>query len=362
MNKILIIAPSLNIKSGVTNHIITYYRKIKKSFDIDFLIFDNKDKTLNEELINNGSYIHVINKFSFSEIKNFIKSKAKEYDIIHCHTFNYGFIPLFYAKKYKIPNRIIHVHSVKYSDNLIKNLINKILLKLCIRKSNYYFCCSDIAGKKAFNNRNYTVINNCIDIDKFIFNNKDRNIMRKKLNVNENETLFGMVGRLTASKNPLFALEVFSKLKQTEKYKNSKFVFIGSGDLKEKIINKGKDLKLNDYIMIIENVPDVYNYYKAMDCFIFPSLHEGLGMVLIEAQASGLKCFCNINLPKEVFISKLIYGIELTKSPDEWSRIISQKDIGRLNVENKIIENGFSVDTESKKLTIIYKSMLKGEN
>ena len=113
-NNILIFAPSLNVTSGVTNHIIPYLKNINhEKFNIDFLVMDNNDKTYNNLIEGYNGKIYVINKPKIHQIlkyifgvNNFFKENAKKYDIIHCHNYNFGSIILHYAKKYKIKTRI----------------------------------------------------------------------------------------------------------------------------------------------------------------------------------------------------------------------------------------------------------------
>ncbi len=102
--------------------------------------------------------------------------------------------------------------------------------------------------------------------------------------------LWGHVGRFVAQKNHTFLIDVFKEF--LEIMPNSKLVLIGNGETKEDIMRKIVELKIEKNIILLENIKNVNEYMQAFDLFLFPSLYEGLGIVLIEAQAAGLKCFC----------------------------------------------------------------------
>jgi len=354
MKKMLVVVPSLNVRSGVTNHVMNYYNVLKNDMKIDFAVLSNDDKTYREQIQNDGNKVYNFSRYNIKKIKEFFKNNSRNYDIIHCHIFNFGIPYLYYAKKYKIKTRIIHIHSQKYSENIIKYYINKIAIKLCCKYANNYFACSEEAGKKAFNNKKFTVINNGLLLENYKYNITQRDSIRKKLNIPKDCFVFGMVGRLSKGKNNIYALEVFKNIKEDSKYKDSKFLMIGNGEMKHNIINYISDNNLTKDVIMLEGITDIYNYYMAMDCFIFPSLHEGLGMVLIEAQATGLPCFCTNTLPKEVFISNLVKGLELEKGPKYWAEKIIKDKLERKDVMKNIIKAGFSIEDESFKLKEIY--------
>ena len=102
-----------------------------------------------------------------------------------------------------------------------------------------------------------------------------------------------------------------------------------------------------------DNIPD---YYAAMDCFIFPSKYEGLGMAAIEAQASGLPCFCNHSLPEEIFATELIYGLDLKSGEREWSDAIVKSSLDRKDVAQQLMDAGFEIKQEKDKLIGFYES------
>ena len=97
---------------------------------------------------------------------------------------------------------------------------------------------------------------------------------------------------------------------------------MGEGDLLENIKTYAKQLGVIENIIFTGSREDTYLMYQAMDYFCFPSYWEGLGISLIEAQASGLKCICSENIPDEAKISQLVTTKSLSDGAKKWAEII----------------------------------------
>lgn len=360
--RVLVIAPSLRVGSGVASHIMSYYDNIYHDVDIDFILYYKSNNENESKILSRNGKVLFFEKGlgkNVRKIKAFFKKNAKKYDIIHCHTFNYGLPYLFYAKKYGIRNRIIHIHSVRYSDNAIKNIFNRVFILLCRNVANVYMACSEQAGRKAFGKRPFFVISNCIDISSF--SNKNREAIRKQLGIKKGTLLFGNIGRLVKTKNQLFLIDIFYEIRKKQKYKNSRLVIIGCGPEYNALLKRVANKNLKENVIFISSTDKVVDYYAAMDCFIFPSLREGLGMVMIEAQASGLPCFCSDNLPCEVFATELAQGISLNKDALEWCNTITKGDLLRKDVKKELVLAGFSDVHESDRLKTFYIKLKNGE-
>ena len=357
--KILVVIPSLKVGSGVASHVMNYYRELRDDFKIEFATFDNRISANIKEINNNNDKIFYFKKKFFRSLKSirvFFREHENEYDIVHCHTFNYGLPYLFFAKRYGVRNRIIHIHSFKYSDSLIKAFLDNFLFLLCLRVANVYVSCSQKSGEKRFHKKPFTVINNGINLSKYV--DKNRMKKRSELRIDDNTFLFGDVGRLTKGKNQLFAIKVFGEIKKKKKFNNSKMILIGSGPENDNLLTYIRQHDLVRDVFFVSSTNNVADYYAAMDCFIFTSLHEGLGMALVEAQASGLPCFCFDGLPKEALVTDLVHVMNLTSDPKNWSEVVSNSDLKRQNVKRQLIEAGFDIREEGKKLARFYHDLV----
>ena len=147
--------------------------------------------------------------------------------------------------------------------------------------------------------KNYTVINNGIDIEKFKFNQGVRNKIRKELNI-ENKFVIGHVGRFSHEKNHEFIVDVFNEIYKQDK--NSVLLLIGDGPLKKETEEKVNKLNLSNNVIFTGTKSNVSDYYQAMDIFVLPSFQESFGLVAIEAECSGLPCFISEYVPNEVMI------------------------------------------------------------
>ena len=106
-------------------------------------------------------------------------------------------------------------------------------------------------------------------------------------------------------------IEVFRQI--ANEIPNAKLLLVGDGKLREKIETKINKCGIADRVLILGNREDVAMLYSCMDLFVLPSLFEGLGIVLIEAQANGLHSVASENVPQEVNHGDAIKFVELSK-------------------------------------------------
>ena len=354
--KILQIVPSLSQANGVAAYISTYFQNMDKTnIDMTFLVLNNKDHGRYKEITENGGTITEIyrEKNLFKYLKKIdTLFKTSEFDIVHCHVPNYGAIILHYAKKNKVPVRILHSHVNRSADRLLQKVRNDIISPLAVKNANVFFACSKEAGEFLFKKKEFVIVNNAIDIDKYRFDEKIRTQLRKEMNLT-NKFVIGEFGRLCRQKNQLFMLDIFNEIFKYNK--KAVLILAGNGPLEENIRDKIKMLNIDERVILLGSRKDLDKIYNVLDVFVLPSLYEGLGIVLIEAQANGLSCFTSNKLvPKTAQVSKLVHYIDLNNNPKEWAEQILKSDFNRRDVKNSIISNGFDIKTESNKLRDYY--------
>ena len=126
----------------------------------------------------------------------------------------------------------------------------------------------------------------------------------------------------------------------------------------DEIKNKVKNLGLEDNVMFLGQRNDVEKLYQAMDCFILPSSYEGLGIVAIEAQASGCPCILSDQVPKIVSCSHNIEFLPiLNENKNQWCKSIILKNNNETRAHNYIdVKNcGYGYEKFEKSLKDIYK-------
>lgn len=217
---------------------------------------------------------------------------------------------------------IIHAHNNNLHDfgivqRLLHNLNRFILQNFNIVR----FANSNLSAKFFFGKRPAEIIYNAIDTKKFAFNTEIRNKIREKYQINE-KNLYGFAGRLENSKNPLFLIDVFSKISKIDT--NASFLVCGAGSLMDEMKKQAKANNIG--VIFTGEVTNIQDYYQAMDIFILPSRSEGLGLVLIEAQASGLPCIASADvIPIEAKATDLLEFVPLEQGPDKWGEVCVEK-------------------------------------
>ncbi|MDA3075955.1 glycosyltransferase [Campylobacter sp. JMF_04 NA10] len=344
----------MNKGSGVASFLMNYYRNIDKSkFEFVFVSdLNKKNENYKEEIENLGGKFYIIKKYThiFAYMKSIYKIIQKEKpDIIHSHEFIVSLIPLLIAKFCGIKIRIAHSHS-SYIKSKIKILIVKFARLFFNFIATDLWACSQNAGEFLFGkNKNITIINNSIEYNKFKFDIEKRNLYRKKFNV-ENKIVFGIVAGFQEIKNYDFCLEVFEEF--YKKNSNAFLIICGDGILRNKIENIIRDKKIEKSVILLGNTPNINEILNCFDVFLLTSHYEGLPVVLVEAQANGLKCFAPSQaVPKICSINdKLILLNNYDKNTWE-NEIYKNLEYKRDDMSIEIFEKyGYEIKKETKKL------------
>ncbi len=331
-----------------------------KNFQFDFIVHGDNIGNIEKKMNDNFTVFHVTPRRksvfkNMREIKNIIKKG--HYDIVHSHINHMSFIPLYYAKKYKVPIRIIHSHGSNNNPDNTKKLRDKIYRRLNYRYANQFWSCGIEAGISLYGetwkeNENKHIMNNAIDLNKFAFNPLAREEYRLKFNLSENDIVLTYVSRLDKGKNHEFIINLLNQLPE-----NYKFWIVGDGPRYRALNELTNEQKVLDRIYFWKSREDVSEILSASDLFVFPSLSEGLGMVAIEAQANGLSVIASPGVPKEVAITPLVKHIKLNE--DKWLKAIKENvTIDRYSYIDQVKENGYSIELEREKYFDKIKSLI----
>lgn len=368
MIRILHIVGSNASISGVMNFIMNYYKFMnREEIQFDFLYFIEVDKNFNSEIEKLGGSVYFVNKPSlkniystFKEFNDFFKNNAYKYKAVHLHEVYLVHFISYFCNKYGIKHLITHAHTTKYSDNPKNALRNKIMCLGLKHSATDYFACSKAAGefyygKRAVEKGLVKVIPNAIDLQKYKFNQTIRNNVRKELNI-EDKFVIGHIGRMAPPKNQKFLLQIFKEIKKERI--NSILLMIGNGPLEKEIEAEIKRLNLQGDVILLGVRNDVPNLLMAMDVFLLPSLYEGLPVVCVEAQATGLRCVLSDNITKEVDCGNCEF-ISLKGTVELWcEKILSKANLGSIHTINSaFLSAKYSIYTQSKILEKEYFNM-----
>ena len=340
---------------GVESFIMNYYRNIDRNkVQFDFIVSEESSIPQRDEILQLGGRIYTIP--SYKHVFNYEKAlkkvfKENNYDIVHSQINTMGVFPLRVAKKCGIKIRISHSHSQANYKDFTKSLLKNVLKHFSKIYANVYFACSPDAAKyqfgvSTFKKGKVEIINNAIDTSIYRFNDKKRKELRKYYNILDNELVYVHVGRFDKAKNHEFLINVFKKI--NDRNKNTKLFLVGDGEEFNNIKNEVYRYGLNEKIIFVGAVNNAADYYQMADVLYLPSLYEGLGMALIEAQCCGLQCVASTNIPETSKISDLITFIDL-KNTDEWVNY-RIRNIDRTKYYNVLDCTNYNIATEAKKL------------
>lgn len=348
---------------GIESRMLEIFKGIdKKKYQLDFLILTSLDNYLVEEIKSNGGNVFQVPSFSPKNIVNHFNGLTtvlsdNKYDIIHCHSSATGFVLLWLAKKQGIKGRIMHARTSSFAGSSVPYL-RKLMQKIAVHYSNIQLAVSQKAGDWAFGESKFQVIPNSIDLEKFAYNNKERNEIRKVYNI-ENRNVFGHIGRNTYAKNHKFLFEVFSQIIKDKP--NSVLLLVGVNNNEQNLNKWINELGILEKVVFCGYQEDVSRYHSAMDVLIFPSFYEGLPGTLVEAQASGLKCYCSDVITKEVFLTENIEFIGLDEGAKNWSSKIikSMANPNRRSYIEEIKNKGFSIESTVRIFEELYSYIIK---
>lgn len=288
--------------------------------------------------------------------------KERQYDVVHLHIFQ-G-LSLYYAylaKKAGVPVRIAHSHNTALRQSRtrwLKMLIHNSAKCFLAKNATDFWACSRPAAEFMFpqsvlEKKKYEFIPNGIDIGRFRFDNELRAKIRKDLDI-ENKFVIGNVGRLCYQKNQEFLLEVFAKFQSARP--DSVLLLVGEGELKADLRQKAEKLSIADKVIFYGVTDKVEQLLWAMDVFVFPSRFEGLGIAVVEAQATGLSVVCSDNVPNEAVVTDLVQKIKLSAGMDSWTEEIlhSQNYADRLEANTQVQKSGFAVGDVSRRVEKTY--------
>lgn len=324
--RILMIGMGSNT-GGVESYIINLIRNVDRDKYQFYFLYRGKI-AYEKEVIELGVELIPVNVSRHNPIK-YIKTFCEifekyKFDVVYYNTCDIMSIDMImFGKKYGVPVRIIHSHS---SYNIIPpNLLHRFTEKWCRKHLNDYatklLACSKVAGDWMFEKNDYDIVNNGIKTENFVFDMWIRDEKRECLDI-DGKYVVGFIGRLEEEKNPLFLIDIFAEL--YKKRDDAVLLVVGEGSLKSEMIQRANQHQVLHAVKFLGVRSDVNQLMNAMDCFLLPSLFEGLPFVLVEAQTNGLPCVVSEDVSRESNITGEIKFISRNESPEHWASVVSE--------------------------------------
>lgn len=359
--------------AGIESFIMNMYRHIdREKVQFDFMVMTDETSLYDEEIENLGGKKYTINVSGKNTLIRILKEskelymfmKKNKYEIVHIHYTTPLRAPyLLASKKAGVPVRIYHSHSAEVlGKNRIKLFIYDFFRKKISNWGTDFFACSKAASnwmftEKLIDSGKAKVIYNGIDCNRFRFREDIRVEVRKQLKL-ENSYVIIHTGRFLNQKNHKFIIEVFGELKKKEN--TAKMLLLGTGDLLEDVKLQVKNSGLENDVVFLGVQTDVERYLCAADCYIMPSLYEGLPVAAVEAQCVDLPCVLSTNITKEVELTDRVSFLSLDDSAEIWcDEILKYKGVERRNCSSMIEEHGYDVKTVAANLQQFYINSLE---
>lgn len=363
MLKVLHLNSNISPRSGVMKVLLNYHSSVAEldagPIQIDYCYYAQSPQTYENQIANLGGKSFRIP--SPKNIRQFMKTlgdSISSYDIVHLHDPNLTRFVYPVVKRNEACHLIVHSHATAYSDKPISSIRNRVLCRNLADMADALFACSDAAGRFLFGSNSFYLMRNAISVSEYSFSEEVRRRLRMRLGINDECLAIGHVGNYVRQKNHSFLVKVFAQIRHIKQ--NCKLILVGDGVLMADVRRQIRDLGLDDSVIILGVRDDVADLYQAMDVFVLPSLYEGLPMVGVEAQASGLPVLFSTRITREVDIaSSLFLGLE--QGADEWAQAAIDMGercrIGSEETKDLLRAKGYDVMEEARKLIEKYRNI-----
>lgn len=351
-------------RAGAETMLMNLYRNIDRTLvQFDFITFTQQKGDYDDEILALGGKIYpIIANNSIDrmfKLTSFLKQHS-EYQIVHAHMLLNNAFHLLAAKKAGIPYRISHSHTTSNGKSgIIAKLYEKFAIYLNKILSTKKIACGKEAAEYLFNtSKNVWLLNNAIDLKLYNEISLSNKNYWKTIKSDIQNLKIIQVGRLNEVKNHTFSLEIAKRLKEQDV--DFTFFIVGQGPLEDLIRRKVQDYGLEENVFLLGVRNDVPSLMAGADVMLMPSLHEGFPVVLVEAQAIGLKSLISTNISTEVeLVVGLVEFLDLNYI-DDWISNLQNIKVKNANAPSNIkilSSQGFDIIQNSFELLNLYKSM-----
>jgi glycosyltransferase involved in cell wall biosynthesis len=310
--RVLQVVGAMN-RGGVETWLLNVLRRLSRNdIAIDLMVHTDQRAAYDDEVEALGATIH--RNSHTRELPRYglrlhrILSGPRRYDVVHSHVHHYSGVVLAAAMLAGVPVRVAHSHSdTRVADrhrSPWRRAYLRLTKQLIRRVATDGFACSDDAGRALFGERwaedgRWRRLYCGIDTALYT-GHGDREGVRAELALPTTASVMIHVGRFDASKNQSFLIDVLAATRH--RHQNSFLVMIGSGPMEPCVAARAEALGMRDYVRFCGPRADVHRLLRAADAFVFPSLHEGLPLTCLEAQAAGLPIVLTDAITREVIV------------------------------------------------------------
>jgi glycosyltransferase involved in cell wall biosynthesis len=370
MIRILYVLSSFIKRSGITSVALNYYNNIDSDIvHIDFMVLPSSERSMIEYVQSKGSKVFIMPRLTGMGVWRYCKFmkdffRDNRYDIVHSHFNQVDSIIFPIAKNHGVKHCISHSHNTRYSNSRIKSVRNWLMCLPIKKYADTWAACSTLAGEFLYGREfrkspKALLINNAIETNRYRFNPIIREEKKRQLGIAEDQIVLGNVGSLNPQKNQVFLLHVFADLVKQDIENKYLLIIISDGLLKNMLVEQAEKLAISDKVLFLGRRDDVNQLFQVMDVFLLPSLYEGLPVVGVEAQASGLPCLFSDTITREVEICNSFF-LDINNGTQVWvDSIMKVIDFDRKDESKAFREKGFDIKKEASRLTYFYNEIIQ---
>lgn len=346
--RILHVVGGMN-RGGIETWLMHILRNIDRDrFQMDFLVPNIQPYAYDHEITKLGSKVipcfHPSKPWLYGRNLKGILREYGSYEVVHSHIHHYSGYVLRLAHQAGISHRIAHSHIDTSSTEALAGWSRQLYLILMKRWITRYAThgigCSSNSAAELFGlgwktDPRWQLLYYGIDLSPFHARMNPLQV-RAELGIPEDAFAIGHIGRFDPQKNHQFLIEIAAEVAKREP--KMRLLLIGQGSLRQEIEHKVAQMGLTDRVLFLGSRSDIPRLMLgAMDVFLFPSLYEGLPLVLLEAQAAGLPCIFSDAITREVEVVKpLMQRMFLSDSASAWAKaVLSVRDTANTILPNE---------------------------
>ena len=371
MKRIAVIMGKMH-SGGKKNLVMEYYRHIDRNrFQFDFICDDDSNAIPDEEIAELGGRVYRVAPYQkiwkhMADLNRIFKEN--KYEIMHAYDNLMNLFPLLIAKKHGVKVRISE--SISTGNKGEAQIVVKYALKPFAEVATNYLMANSTEsavfqfGQKTWDSGKVAMFKTVIDAEGNAFNAEVRKAKREQMGWKDDEMILGFIGRFVAQKNPIFLMEIMGEIHKMEP--KAKLVVVGHGPMEDKIKAKAEELGLGDSFCFVGKTEDIKPLYNAFDAFLLPSLYEGMPVVGVEAQCTGLPTIMADTITTETTACSLAHYLPLGIGAKGWAEkvleIVKENMPMRRSYAKEVIAAGFDSAYEAKRLEEYYDRALENEN
>lgn len=358
---------------GISSMILAVCENLdREAVNFDYLVYRNQEEFEDRRVqalggrklvASNTDAANKFEKFFYKFFRTYRVLRQERAEIFHINASTpYDCLVGLAARLAGVRTVILHAHNSRPEKSgkghLVFQNICRMFQPLC---GDRYFACSNLANEFMYGSgrrKKAMLVKNGIDTRRFQFDETVRREMRERYGL-QDALVIGHIGRLCPQKNHSFLIQIFAELRKLRK--DARLVLIGQGELERELMDQVERLELQDRILYIPVTSQPEQFYCMMDLFLLPSLYEGLPVVGVEAQASGLPCIFSDSITRELSITDRAHYLSLEQSPVEWAEqaviLAGETETDRSVYAIQVRENGFEIRDTAKWLQSFYLSL-----